>query len=235
LEEDEDDEEEEDEEEDEEDENEEQDGTGQHDLSEQYDSVVSHARLDLDAAAGKFYIKNPSGKLFEFKNEGDAEPYQISTSLNDSTAIIHVRHKNEIRSHDLNNSAWLSLNPAPVWDLNIDVGAADLEIDLSSFSVEHVDIEGGASKIELKLGSKNKMTQVSIDAGASGINIEIPYESACELRTHTVLSARDIDGFNKISNGLYQTPNFSDSVNQIIIEINAAVSNLEVKRNQTNF
>jgi hypothetical protein len=122
-----------------------------------------------------------------------------------------------------------------VWDLNIDVGAADLEIDVRPFNVERIDIEGGASKITLKLGSKSKMTRVSVDAGASGIDIEIPYELACELRTHTVLSARDIDGFNKISSGLYQTPNFSDSVNQILIEINAAVSNLEVKRKPADY
>jgi hypothetical protein len=209
--------------------------TGQQDFSELYDSVVTSARLDLDAAAGKFYIKNPTGKLFEFKNEGDAEPYNISTDLNENNAIIHVRHKSNIESRDLNNSAWLSLNPGPVWDLNIDVGAANLEMDVRPFNVERLDIEGGASKIDLKLGSRSKMTRVSVDAGASGIHIEIPYESACELRTHTVLSARDIDGFNKISGGLYQTPNFSDSVSQIIIEINAAVSNLEVKRNPAEF
>jgi hypothetical protein len=204
--------------------------TDQQNISEMYDSVVTSARLNLDAAAGKFYVKKPTGKLFEFNNEGDAEPYNITTTLNDSVAIINVKHKNKIKSRDLNNSAWLSLNPGPVWDLNINVGAAELEIDFTPFKVERIDIDGGASKIELKLGSKNKYTKVNIDAGASRMNIQVPFESACELRTNTVLSSREIDGFNKISGGLYQTPNFSDSANQIILEIDAAVSSLEVKR-----
>ena len=209
--------------------------SGGQDYTDMYDSAVTYARLDLNAAAGKFYIKDPTSKLFEFDNEGDSDPYNISTSLNDSTAIIHIKHKNHIRNKDLNNSAWLSLNPGPVWDLNIDVGAADLEIDVSHFKVERVDIDGGASKIALKLGTKTKFTKVNIDAGASGINIEVPYESACEIKTNTVLSSRDIDGFNKISGGLYQTPNFSDAANQIIIEIDAAVSGVEVKRISLGF
>lgn len=200
------------------------------DYSDMYDSAITFARLDLNAAAGKFYIKNPTSKLFEFDNEGNSDPYIITTSLEDSTAIIHVKHKNHIRNKDLDNSAWLSLNPGPVWDLDIDVGAADLEIDVSEFKVERVDIDGGASKIALKLGSKTKYTKVNIDAGASGINIEVPFESACEIKTNTVLSSRNIDGFNKISGGLYQTPNFSDAANQILIEIDAAVSGVEVKR-----
>jgi hypothetical protein len=205
-------------------------GNGRQDYSDMYDSAVTYARLDLNAAAGKFYIKEVTSKLFEFDNEGDSDPYNINTSLEDSTAIIYIKHKNNIRNKDLNNSAWLSLNPGPVWDLNIDVGAADLEMDLSHFKVERVDIDGGASKIALKLGTMTKYTKVTIDAGASGINIEVPYESACEIKTNTVLSSRDIDGFIKISDGLYQTSNFSDAVNQIIIEIDAAVSGVEVKR-----
>jgi hypothetical protein len=202
----------------------------QEDFSDLYDSAVTHARLNLNAAAGKFYIQDPTGKLFALNNEGNSEPYTINTNLNDSSAVIYVKHKKKVKSRDLNNLARLSLNPGPVWDLNVNVGAAELKIDVTPFKVERVDIDGGASKIELKLGSKNKSTKVYIHAGASGIAIEVPYESACELRTKTVLSARDIDGFNKISAGIYQTSNFSDSVNQIIIEIEAAVSSLEVKR-----
>jgi hypothetical protein len=213
-------------------ENNDEDAAGSKDFSELYDSVITTAKLNLDAAAGKFYIKNPTAKLFELNNEGDADPYIINTTLNDSAAVIYVKHKNKVHGRDLKNSAWLALNPGPVWNLDINVGAAELDIDVTPYKIEQIDIDGGASKIELKLGSGCKHTRVSIDAGASGINIQVPYESACELHTNTVLSSRDIDGFNKISGGLYQTPNFTDSVNQIIIEIDAAVSSLEVKRVQ---
>jgi hypothetical protein len=110
------------------------------------------------------------------------------------------------------------------------VGAADLEMDLTPFKVQKIDIDGGACAIQLKLGDKYKKTYVKIDAGASGIEIKVPATSACEVTTNTILSGHDLDGFNKISKGLYQTPNFSNSAHQIVIDIDAAVSGVEVKR-----
>ncbi len=141
---------------------------GEQNFSENYDSTITCVRLDLDAAAGKFYMRDVSQKLFEFNNEGNADPYKITTSYEDSLAVIHIRHKNKIHTHDLDNSAWLSLNQSPVWDINIAVGAAELEADLTSFRVERIDIDGGASKVEMKIGSKYKRTEVNIDAGAFG-------------------------------------------------------------------
>ena len=200
-------------------------------LSAAHDSGTINARLNLNAAAGKFYIKNISSGLFEFDSEGDAGPYNVKTIRDDNTATIDINLKKRyIRHGNITNDVWLALNPGPVWNLNIDVGAASLEMDLSPFKTEKIDIDGGASKIELKIGDKLNNIKVNIDAGASAIIIKIPYESACELHTSTVLSAREIDDFNKIKSGLYQTPNFSDSANQIFIDIDAAISSLKVER-----
>lgn len=200
-------------------------------LSESYDSSTTYAKMNIDAAAGKFYIRNTSFELFEFESEGDAGPYEIKTTQGDNITSVDIKHKNRyFRSGDIKNDVWLSLNPDPVWKLYIDVGAAGLEMDLTPFKMEKIDIDGGASKIELKLGNLNKKTNVIIDAGASAIEIKVPSGSAVELETSTVLSSRNIEGFNKIKNGLYQTPNFSDSVNQVFIEVDAAVSSIKVER-----
>jgi len=58
----------------------------------------------------------------------------------------------------------------------------------------------------------------------------VPTASAVEINTSTILASKDFDGFNKIKNGLYQTPNYSDSANHIYIDIDAAVSELKVER-----
>lgn len=114
--------------------------------------------------------------------------------------------------------------------MNIDIGAAALELDLRSFKVKEITIDGGASEIELKIGNNIKRTDVMINAGAASIEIKIPVECACEVETSTILSSHDFKGFNKIKKGLYQTDNFSDSANQIFIDVDAAVSSLEIVR-----
>ncbi|MEZ5197840.1 MAG: DUF5668 domain-containing protein [Bacteroidales bacterium] len=181
-------------------------------FSEPPDENISTARLNLNAAVGNFIVENETTELFEFKSEGNAGPFEVLTSQGNSTATIDINQKNLTYNRGkIHNDAWLYLNSGPVWKLNVDVGAANLEMDLSPFKVEKIELDGGASKVELKLGDLYNHTRVTIDAGASAIEIKVPFASACELRTSTILSGRDIDGFNKIDKGLYQTPNFSES------------------------
>lgn len=200
-------------------------------LSDDYDFDDKYARLHIDAVAGEFEIKGVTSKLFEFESEGNAGRYNASTSrLNDSTLSIKFTQENIRKRRNHKNYFEMQLNQNPVWNLNMDVGAADVEMDLTSFKIKSIDINGGACSLELKLGDKFKKTHVNIDAGASGIEIKVPQESACEVHTSTILSGRDMDGFDKISKGLYQTSNFSNSKNQIFIDIDAAVSGVKVER-----
>ena len=200
-------------------------------LSQEYNDEVQHATLNFDAAAGDFKLRGVTSQLFEFKTEGNSGPYHASTKeIDEETVVVDFSQKNFTNRKNLDNLVWMSLNENPIWKINIDVGAAKIDMDLTNFNIEKLDVDGGAAAIEIKLGTKFKKTQVNIDAGASGIKILVPEESACEVRTNTILSGRDLDGFNKIKSGLYQTPNFSDSANQIFIEVDAAVSGVKVER-----
>jgi predicted Rdx family selenoprotein len=208
-----------------------EDAWKQQHLTDSYDSTLTMVRLDLDAAAGKFYIKNQTQELYEIDNEGGFGSYSAITTRDGNNATIKVRQdQTHIRNRDFKNTVWLALNPEPVWEMNIEVGAAGLEMDITPFKVEKIDIKGGASSLELRLGERSVQTKVNIDAGASSIELKIPEASGCELHTSTVLSSRDLEGFEKISTGLYRTSNFSSATNQIIIDVEAAVSSLSVIR-----
>lgn len=199
-------------------------------LVEGYDTSIRKVTLNLDAAAGDFYVRGETDQLFRFDSEGRTGKYRMKTREIDDTRIVHLSLEKIIHGGKITSTSHLSLNRAPVWDLNLDVGAAEMELDLTGFRTENVDIDGGAASIWIKLDHMVQKTEVQIDAGASSIRIEVPEEAACELRSSTILSAKDIQGFNKINRNLYQTPNFSDTVNQILIEVDAAVSSLEVIR-----
>ncbi|MCD4745988.1 MAG: DUF5668 domain-containing protein [Bacteroidales bacterium] len=200
-------------------------------LTEGYDSSIHLVKLNFDAAAGDFQLNNITNQLLEFDNEGNTGPYKLRTKqINDSKIINLTLEKTIINHRHLVNNAYLKLNPKPLWELNIDVGAAKIDMDLSLFKTKKIDIDAGASSIKIKLGNKTKKIKLDIDAGASSILIKIPYESGCEVQTNTVLSSRDLKGFDKIKKGYYETPNFSDSDNKIFINIDAAVSSLKIKR-----
>ena len=200
-------------------------------FAEAFDPGILFAELNLEVAAGEFTIENTCVDLFEFTNEGNSVSYNVNAERENDKAIIEMHNEGiHIGNKKFREESLLSLNEQPVWDLDIDVGAADMKMDLRPFKVENIEINGGAAAIEIKVGDRMEDVNVSINAGASSIKIQIPESSACEVRFKTFLSSQELDDFIKIKKGLYQTSNFSSSANKIYIEVEAAVTSLKINR-----
>jgi len=200
-------------------------------IFEAYDSTILMADLDFDAAAGNFRIEQATDELFEFDREGNLGRYNYSIKdLGDRREIKIELEEGRFVKSDLKNQVSLKLNPNPLWSLKVDAGAANIDMDLSEIKVGQLKIDGGASSINITLGNLQSESKMKINAGASSIHIRIPEEFACEVNTSTVLSSKDLQGFNKVSSGTYVTPDFSEKTKNLAIEIDAAVSSLTVER-----
>jgi hypothetical protein len=200
-------------------------------LFEDYDGQIENAVLDLDAAAGEFSLSTTDDYLVKFERSGNFGKYYLNADNVGSAVVLKLAMESDrIRSSNFRNEATISLNPEPVWDINMDAGAAEIDFDFSPFKVDRIDIDGGASSIWLKLGDKMDNTDLEIDTGASSITIEVPEGVGCEVITSTILSSKSLDEFDKIEKGLYQTPDFDNSDKKIFINIDAAFASLEVKR-----
>jgi len=200
-------------------------------IFEAYDSTINEADLIFDAAAGNFKIGQSTDELFEFDREGNLGRYTYSIKDLGTKREIRIElEEGRIIRTDLRNKVTMKLNTNPVWDIKVDVGAANIELDLSSFKIRKLEIDGGASSINIRLGTLQAESKIKINSGASSIDIKVPREFACEVNTSTVLSSKDLEGFNKVGNGTYVTPDFSDKTKNIVIEVEAAVSSLNVER-----
>jgi len=182
-------------------------------LVEPYDSALAAAELRLDAAAGEFHIGDTSANLIEFERKGFWGNYSMTSLDTDDKQIISLtleagNIQRPAREHKVN----IKLNPHPVWDFDLDIGAA------------------GAASIDLELGDAYPETNVTIDAGASSITLSIPQSSGCEVKANTVLSSRNLEGFYKVKDHTFQTDDFSAATNKIYITIDAAVSTLSINR-----
>ena len=196
-----------------------------------FDDNIQYAKLNFNAAAGSYQVNGTTDQLFRFKTEGNGDPYKVNVvNIDNDEVEIDFRREKVSGSRNMRNNVYMYLNDSPLWSMHIDAGAAELEMDLSAYRVEEIEINGGAAEIDLKLGERYDHTTVNIEAGAAEMTIHVPEASACEIITRTILTDRNFDGFNKISKGVYQTPNFSDSANQILIEVKAAVSELNIVR-----
>lgn len=196
-----------------------------------YSENLKEATIKIEAIAGDFNLREESDYLFEFTQDGNIGPYMLSSNDSERHRIIRFKLRDDIRNfRRLVNDVELKLNKEPIWNFDIETGAAKLRLDLRKFKAQEVSISGGASSVNLKLGDLFPKINVYIQSGASSITLSIPEESGCEINTTTFLSSHNFDGFDKIDKGYYQTPNYDDAKNKIRIDIDAAITSLKVRR-----
>ena len=128
------------------------------------------------------------------------------------------------------NLADIKLNSNPVWDINVETGATKLDFDLSKFKIKNLTLKGGAASFDVKLGNPLVSTNVEVSTGVSEVNISVPKEAACSIRTNSGLSSNEFEGFDKKDNSLYETPGFDAAKNKIYIHMSGGVSDFKVNR-----
>ena len=202
------------------------------DFDEEMDSNITEAKLEMDVAAGKFRIdESVNEHLIAFDAYSNIGPYNSNMVTNGKKAEIFISMEDAIIKNGTNrNRATVKLNPSVVWDLDFDIGAADFRGDFKKFKVANIDIDGGASSIKIKLGELQKETHISIDAAATSMKIDIPENAGCKINSESFLVDLNIKGFSKNSDGEYISENYNESDQKIYIEIDAAISHLEVRR-----
>ncbi len=201
-------------------------------LSANWEKGIEEAELQLDAAAGSFDIKGiTETHLVKFKKHGNIGNYELDTYESNDKMVVDISlEKGRHRFNNAKNSVDIWLNENPVWDVDIDAGAAAVDLDLRKFKVKKIDLDNGASDVNLRLGDRFDLTKVDIDSGVSDITIYIPEGSGCHLKTSTFLTGKTLPGFTKQGDGTYVTGNFDDSDKKIYIEVSAAISSVKVKR-----
>lgn len=204
------------------------------DYSEPFNNTVSKATLNFNAGAGSFITHDTTAELFFATTEGKKDNYSLSKSVSDDSVDMNFDMKNgHINFFHFNrtrNRVDFKLNTTPLWNLNFDLGAASVDFDLSPYKTEKISIDMGAASLKLKLGDKADITNLTVDAGASSIDISIPEDAGCEIKADVSFSSKNFQGFKNIESDLFRTDNFENAKKKIYINIDSGISSLKVTR-----
>ena len=202
-------------------------------FSQDYSDSIKTASLQFSAGAGDFKMITPTDKLIDFRTEGVNNNYRLNRNDSGSHSDITFKMKNthfKFGKNNYKNSVDMSLNTKPEWDLNFDIGAASIDLDLTPYIVNKLDVEMGAAALNVKLGDLADLSRIKIAAGASDIDILIPHNVGCEINSEAALTSRNYEGFVKIKKNLYRTEGFDSSQKRIYLEIDCGVSSIDVKK-----
>jgi hypothetical protein len=125
----------------------------------------------------------------------------------------------------------INLSPkVPITSLNVQTGATDARLDLSSLLVSKLDINVGAASTWVRLPEAARTTTAHIAGGASSITLEIPRGVGAQIHHRGGLSTVNVDQsrFPSVGDGMYRSPDYLTAANNVDISIETGVTSIQV-------
>jgi len=190
------------------------------------------ASLYFSGGAAQFAVTETASLLFAANIPMNGSGYVMEQVQNDSVENITLKMDADAKI-DLGDKKWntnkvdLLLNVNPIWDLDFDLGAGEVNFDLSKYKVRELAIDAGAASLDIKL-SDLQNAKVVVNAGASSIILRIPKSINCELNIDAVLSAKSLNGFEKVDENYYVYKSTLPNAKKIDLTIDAGISSVEI-------
>jgi hypothetical protein len=189
--------------------------------------------LNISGGGTSFKLTGESDSLIQTEVERRHGNFILQRESSDSVTNLTFKMKNKQNKWSLGNGGNdvdLKLNRKPEWNIIMNMGAGEVDLDLEEYKLRSFRFDGGAASIDLKLGSLLPIADVTIKTGVAEVKINIPEASGCRIKTKTGLSAKEFPGFIKINNGNYETANYKTSAKKIFINLDGGLSSFEVNR-----
>ena len=148
-------------------------------------------KLKLRLGGGSIRIDSTNDKLIDASVPVDKVRKDVRFSKDKTEVYIDIKQKSDFIKLD-GKKAYdydLNLNEDILWD--IDMGAINSIMDFSNLRVESLDIDTGASNLNLIFGDREKHIEIDVDGAASKVEIIVPENIGVKV---------DFDGFLKDTN-----------------------------------
>lgn len=193
---------------------------------------VKRLDVNIETGASTLDISSHNGdEMVVGKIESRVSDLEASTELDGDVQEVTLSQKRNVRLFGPGplNELSVRLNKQLPISLSIDSGASKIEADLSEVMLESLDVDSGASLLELRLGDKHDRTDVKIDTGVSSVTLYVPEDSGVRLTVDSGLSSRDLpDGFKETGKDTYESANYRDAKNKIVINLDMGVSSFKL-------
>ena len=127
-------------------------------------------------------------------------------------------------------SLTLMLNRDVVWDVRVQGGAAESELDLRDLKVRDLSVDLGASAVEVRLPEAAGQTTARFKTGMASVEIEVPSKVAARIASRGRLSSFKVDErrFPKQGN-YYISPGWETAQNRVDLDIDAGLASVTVQ------
>ena len=136
----------------------------------------------------------------------------------------------EAQAHWRKDNGEIALNNTIPWAIELRGGVSSWAADLRSLRLESFDLKGGASKIELRLGTPVGRVPIRIHGGISRVSIERPPGVAAGLTVSGGFSELLMDGqsYKGAGHMALQTPGADEAADRYEVEVSGGASKVTI-------
>ncbi len=193
---------------------------------------VKNGQLELNLSAGNLMMGASESNLIDYTIPQNYVDTEVKVAGETAKLTFSEKRKANIVSLKGKSSDYdFYLNKAILWDISVNVGAADSEMDFTNVPIKDLEINGGAGDFQLTLGELQDKSNVSVNMAAGAVDLTVPENVGLKIVTNGLISDQNFEdqGLTKMD-GSFQTSDYDTAAKVIYIEINSAVSDLTLNR-----
>ena len=208
------------------------------DRYDRYDSKVTIARQQYpDVSSGSAKINFGGGRLVLGTNTSEWLEGQFDGPGAVSKVDIHNESIKAILQNPRGTFAlskdnrWnIQLSPDLIWDLDLDVGAMEGQLNLIHVPLKRIDLQLGAGDVNITLGENGPKTHIEADAGAAKITLRIIGDTGVSVEIDGALSQTNLKEMGYlVVNGRYVSPNYDEASSKIDVDLDLAVGEFRLE------
>jgi hypothetical protein len=128
-----------------------------------------------------------------------------------------------------------TLNPQIDYkNVEVNAGAFNGTMDLSQLRVSNLDINSGASQLELRFGDTGMNTQAEVNAGASKVTLVVPEQVGLKIKVSGFTNSTNFAGDGLfLQDKEWVSPNYDSAKTKIDMSMSVAAGKIDLVRPQT--
>ncbi|WP_048600909.1 hypothetical protein [Rubeoparvulum massiliense] len=195
---------------------------------------ITEGALRIDSGAVDLTVR--SGKLTPPQwLTGTYGGIPVTATLEEQKNRIRVDWKQQSFSitnwfqNKLKNQQDIQLSPHLIWDVEVDTGASDVDLEFADVPVRSIVVKSGASDLLIRLGNFGLETKVSVDAGVSDLDIYLPRGAGVRIDNDSGLSDNNFVDQGFIKDGsYYENREYPNATTRFTIKLSMGVSNIKL-------
>ncbi len=202
-------------------------------FSEPFNATTQRAELNIQGGATTYLLEDSTNNLFDANVKNNGANFGLEKTSRDSMEVLTFKMRGKNKNWKIDskgNDVVMKMNSAPVWDINLEMGAGTAEFDLTPFKVQNLNLKGGAASFTVKLPEPQNTMDVNVETGVAEVNIRLPKSVGSRIKVDTGLSSRDFSGFTKQADGTYTTDNYNSAAKKINVNLKGGLSDFNVSR-----